>query len=200
MQNSLRSFLPKSILRPSPKVLYETGRPHRHKGFTLLEIIVTLFVFSFGLLGVVHLQTLAFRSHQQAQYQTIASQLANNMADHLRSNPEISLLPNNPYLKAPAQSLQTCYERTSCTTEQLAYAESWQWHQQIAEQLPGGKGQICQEETPGHDADGYLWSCAPLLNATDTWTIKIGWDKKQNSKQNLSSDTQKRPQLVIVAR
>lgn len=57
----------------------ETRRAHQH-GFTLIEILVALLIFSFGLLGFVGLQARAIQFSVGAEDSNRAALLANDMA------------------------------------------------------------------------------------------------------------------------
>lgn len=48
-------------------------------GFTLIEGLVSILIFSIGVLALVGLQTTSIRQSTQAQYRTDASQLANEL-------------------------------------------------------------------------------------------------------------------------
>jgi type IV pilus assembly protein PilV len=56
------------------------NRPPRQSGFTLIEILVAILIFSFGLLGFVGLQARAIQFSVGAEDSNRASLLANEMA------------------------------------------------------------------------------------------------------------------------
>jgi type IV pilus assembly protein PilV len=60
-------------------------RPQR--GFTLVEILVTLVVISVGLLGIAALQLTTLRGNQESYVRSQASVLANDIMDRMRANP-----------------------------------------------------------------------------------------------------------------
>ena len=55
-------------------------------GFSMIELLVTILVFSIGLLGIASLQTHGLRMTRDAGLMTQASLLANNIAEKMRSN------------------------------------------------------------------------------------------------------------------
>ena len=59
----------------------------KQRGFTLLEVMIALLIFSIGLLGLAGLQAGGLRSNNQAQLRTIAVIQAYDMADRIRANP-----------------------------------------------------------------------------------------------------------------
>ena len=58
----------------------------RLRGFSLIEVLVSIVVLSVGLLGVAALQVGGLRVSQSSFYRAQAAQLATDMADRLRAN------------------------------------------------------------------------------------------------------------------
>ena len=64
---------------------------HRHnnsksRGFSLVEVLVTMLVLSVGLLGFGSLQINALRNNQSAHYRSQATMLAYDVLDFMRAN------------------------------------------------------------------------------------------------------------------
>ncbi len=57
------------------------------RGFTMIEVLVSLLVLGVGVLGVVSLQAVAARSAYNSQLLTVAVQQAQAMAERMRANP-----------------------------------------------------------------------------------------------------------------
>ena len=55
-------------------------------GFSMIEVLISLLVLAFGLLGFALLQTLNLRYTQSANYRTQATNLAYDMLDQMRAN------------------------------------------------------------------------------------------------------------------
>ncbi len=55
-------------------------------GFSLLEVLVTVFVFAVGLLGLASLQTVSVQANQSAYLSSQAATLAYGMMDQWRAN------------------------------------------------------------------------------------------------------------------
>lgn len=75
-------------------------RPARQQGFSLMEVLVSIVVLSFGLLGMVGMQAAALQSNREARLQSQAAGFAKELAEMMRGNGEVSLLrdANNLYL------------------------------------------------------------------------------------------------------
>ncbi|MBW2040083.1 MAG: type IV pilus modification protein PilV [Deltaproteobacteria bacterium] len=54
------------------------------KGFTLLEVLITLIILSVGLLGLASMQIMAVKGNSFGQQMTVASTLAQNKLEELR--------------------------------------------------------------------------------------------------------------------
>jgi type IV pilus assembly protein PilV len=149
-------------------------------GFTLVEVLVALFVVSLGIAGAAALQTLAVRAARDAAHLSDGTRLARSLAERMRANPRALALPDNPYLHldydagsgaptAPA----LCYADTACDADELARFDAFEVAEAVAANFPGGRIRVCRDAS-GPDAAGTLpWACdaeggAPIV-------VKLGW-------------------------
>ena len=65
-----------------------TIKDSRHSGFTLIEVLVTLLIFTIGLLGYAALQSRAQQAQIEVYQRVYALNLVDYMVDQIRSNPE----------------------------------------------------------------------------------------------------------------
>jgi len=111
-------------------------RFRRSSGFSLIEVLVAVLVFSIGLLGLAALQVASVRTNQSAAYRSTAVGLAYAMADRMRANQNGVL--TGQYV--------TVYAAGNCATNPpdnpAAAHDLAAWKQQLACQLPDGQGQI----------------------------------------------------------
>ena len=56
------------------------------RGFSLIEILISVLVFGIGILGLGSLQIASLKGSSNAHYRTTASVLAQDLADRMRSN------------------------------------------------------------------------------------------------------------------
>ena len=56
------------------------------KGFTLIEVLISVFLLSVGLLAVAAMQTTAMTGSTSSNNTTLSSQLAEEMVDRIRVN------------------------------------------------------------------------------------------------------------------
>lgn len=116
------------------------NRPHihKHRGFTLLEVLIALLVLSIGLLGLAALQTSGLRSNQMATMRTLATQIAYDMTDRMRANP--TGMTNLEYIIATDETPAA----SPATTAEIDLTE---WRDQVA-RLPGGLSSITRSAGP----------------------------------------------------
>ena len=62
--------------------------PRRCRGTTMMEVLVSVFVLSIGILGVAGLQVTSKRSNFEATQRVTAVALAQDIVERMRSNPE----------------------------------------------------------------------------------------------------------------
>lgn len=70
----------------APNRVHQAGRVRRVQGFSLIEVLIALLLLAFGLLGLGFLQVMNVRYTQSAQHRTMATNLASEVLDMMRSN------------------------------------------------------------------------------------------------------------------
>ena len=95
--------------------------PARQGGSTLLESLIAILVFSFGVLGMVGLQAASIKSISEAKYRTDAAFLANELIGQMWA------------------------ERATITTDFEAPED---WAERVANALPGGTGSVAVTVDP----------------------------------------------------
>ena len=194
-------------LAPSTSVP-ASGRRSRAAGFSMVEVLVSIVVLSFGLLGVVGLQASALKFGRDARQQSIAVGLARELAEMMRANAqEAGKATSNPYLGAfsgsPLQpaTTSTCLAvgSTCNTAADVANAQMTDWLARVEAQLPGARVVTCLDTAP-YDAAGLpQWTCtAPTGTAAPVAVIKLGWTRETtaNAIQG-ASDTGAKPFVVL---
>jgi type IV pilus assembly protein PilV len=107
----------------------------RHRGFTLVEVLVALVVLSVGMLGIAGLYLEGLRAGRTALYRTNAINLAADMADRIRANPAAGVAYAGT---GPGADGGCVNGPVDCTAAALA-ADDWSdWSGQLATQLPEG--------------------------------------------------------------
>lgn len=151
----------------------------RARGFTLLEVLISILVVAFGLLGIAGLQVFALKNSQSATYRTIATTLANDIIDRVKSNAVGA--DNGDYNKSALADYETGVDidcSRFCTTQQVAMRDLYEWQQLVKSSLPGGVGIVCIDSAPGNPATAAAPSCDPGKQ----YAVKIWWaDERSNA-------------------
>lgn len=160
-------------------------RRSRTTGFSLIEVLVALVVLSFGLLGMVGMQAMALQNNREARLQSVAVDLARELAEMMRGNKNISTLGTaNPYFGdfsgtslAPATRSSCLSIGSGCSdTTEVARAEMTEWLARVESNLPGARVKICLDSAP-YSATGLpQWPCTSNA-ATYVMVVKIGWSR-----------------------
>lgn len=108
------------------------------RGFSLLEVLIAILIFSFGMLGLAALQSFSVKTNQSANFRTQATSLAYMIIDRMRANPEAAL--QGQYL-APYTVLANCNAAPPASPPTAAH-DIAVWRQELCRQLPDGQGDI----------------------------------------------------------
>ncbi|KWT84371.1 type IV pilus modification protein PilV [Variovorax sp. WDL1] len=186
-------------------------RRRRASGFSLIEVLVALLVLSFGLLGMVGLQAMALQSNREARLQSIAVDLARELAEMMRGNKNIATLAtSNPYIGdfsaplTPATVSDCLSVGSSCASPTLvAHAEMTDWLARVAEILPGARVKVCLDTAPYDDNGLPRWECK-ASTTNDLLVIKIGWshlstkaDQQDRTIRATATDGTSRPGVIL---
>lgn len=188
------------------KTILSTGN-----GFTLLEVLITVVVFSVGLLGLAGLQVKSLKLAQDSFSRTVATMLAEEMADRMRANRSATALGltsayNNPVGNSAGNP--SCLGKdssgnlidTTCSANEMAQHDFYEWYSRIqgqsattwhpaqVAQLPSANGIVCIDLTPNDGTPGNPQCDNLLVNPNiPIFTIKVWWiERKLDATNNLS--------------
>lgn len=138
-------------------------RMHNQSGFSLIEVMVTLVILSFGLLGVSGLLVKGISNASASESMAKASLLVAGIADQIRANSAVAIMPSNEYLR----SYDDPIPKSSVTS--IALSDMNGWLESLATQLPQGDGDIAfDSSTPHKLVIGVRWSnCLGTLSESD---------------------------------
>ncbi len=186
------------------------ARQRKGAGFTLVEVLVSLVVFAFGLLGAAGLQVVALKSSQQANNQAVASSAIREISDLMLSYPDSvfsthvtssTSLPSGATVSNPFYFQHTSLEiaaldtalaskcfKAECNTAgkpgELGESAIRDWVLRLDARLPGVTVRICQDSSPIDDVGVYRWECD---NKGKLTAIKLHWRTRDSSA--VSGDT-----------
>lgn len=148
--------------------------PRRLAGFTLIEVLVAVIIFSIGLLGIASLQVAGLRFAGASQHRAVATTQAQNMTDRMLANlPGVADGDYNITGSMPT-SFDTDCSGNDCTSAELSTYDLVTWNQQNADVLPSGDGVICLDSTP-NDGDSSDWACD---DTGSVYAIKLEWQER----------------------
>lgn len=155
------------------------------RGFTLIEVLVSILLLSIGVLGMVGMQAWALRSNMQARYQASAVRLGRELGELMNSNAGVAALrdaASDPYLidssvTAPTVAgLTNCYAAAGCTNaSDTAKWDIAEWYARANAELPGLRVVVCYDNTPFDGSGLPQWTCPSSPANTTSPVIKIGW-------------------------
>ena len=110
------------------------------KGLSLIEVMIALAVFSFGLLALAALMASGLKYNTSALHRSYATSQAHDMGDRMRAN-RLGLDAGYYNNLSDSGTDPDCIE-SGCTPEQMAQYDTWQWNIDNARLLPEGAGTV----------------------------------------------------------
>ena len=143
-------------------------------GFSLIELLIALIVFSVGLLAVAGLQTVSKQANFEALQRTEASQIAYGLLEDMRVNGDAI----NVYLAAGeigggargGEPAPNCSGASECNSAQKAAHDLWFW-----EQMLDGNLEMSGNAGAGGLVLPTLCIGGPLGGGAGIYTVTIAW-------------------------
>ncbi len=179
-------------------------------GFSLVEVLVALFVLALGILGAAGMQATALRMRQESGLMSRAVELAGALADRMRAN-ALQMHQSdgaNAYLgvnyeaqddNAPTLAGSACHVgAAACDSAQLARFDVYDIEQELRASLPGGHIVVCRDSAPWDAGTGALsWACSGA--ATAPIIIKLGWRARRGERTGAADPAaQSVPSVAIM--
>jgi type IV pilus assembly protein PilV len=138
-----------------------SSRRRNSRGFTLLETLVALVVFSVGLLGIVALQARSIQLSVDGEDRNRAAVMADEV---------ISLM----WTAAVGGGSSTCGGTTVCAV-QLTTADFDAWNTRVGNALPGGTGTVSAPDANGLITVQINWRppSRPAAEPDSVYTTKV---------------------------
>ena len=120
---------------------------HRNRGFTLIEVLVSLVILGLGLMGIAKLMLFSSHANDSAYLRSQATNLAYQILDDMRAN-NASLVSYSTAFADPPSPAASCVGATACSNSALALFDVYQWKLRLDSSstlpgaLPQGQGQI----------------------------------------------------------
>lgn len=116
----------------------------RQRGFTLLEVMIAVVVFSVGLIGLGLLLTASIRANHVGFLHSQATFVAESIADRMRANIVGVWLDayDGTWDSTVAAPAVPCTAGAPCGPAEVAARDVWAWGRMVGQLLPGGSGRI----------------------------------------------------------
>lgn len=142
------------------------------RGFTLIEVLVTVIILAIGLLGLAGLQLGGLRYSFSAYQRSQATIMANDIVDRMRANRTVAEAGGYDIDIGDDPDEEDCTGTgANCSANTMADADLFEWKQTLANILPAGDGSV--------ERDGTIF------------TITIQWDdsRGEEAAQTLAVET-----------
>lgn len=139
--------------------------PHKHAGFTLIEVLISVLVLSVGLLGLASLQLQALKTNQKSYQRSQATVLAYEIADRMRANRDAAVAGS--YIYGPSDTGPETNCSSGCADPaQLAQSDLREWLLSVNGSLTLGQGQVACSTDPCTERSMH--------------TVTIYWDEQRD--------------------
>ncbi|PCJ17657.1 MAG: type IV pilus modification protein PilV [SAR86 cluster bacterium] len=176
-----------SIIRSSKGATPSKIGAGKQSGSTLIEVLVSLLVLSFGMLGMAGVQGVSLKANQSAYYRTMATTFTADIVERMRAN--LVAVGNGNYDDITGAATDTCFTTAGCSGAQMAAQDVLDWSAAITAALPLGASVVCRDSTPT-DGSAAATACD---GAGAIYAIKIWWDDDRDGTADQIFTTTFRP-------
>ncbi len=118
-----------------------------NRGFSLIEVLVSVVILSIGLLGVAAMQLAGLQYSQGAYQQSQATVAIADLIDRMRANPDLGAASGGYQFTATdaggGGGAPADCDETACTPSQLAQHDVQQWLNEVLPQVgPGASASV----------------------------------------------------------
>ncbi len=139
---------------------------HSQSGFTLIEVMVTVFILSIGILGMAGLQSVGVKESQNTYFRAQADLLVSDLIDRMRAN-QVAARDTSASAYAftgTTTAVDNCSAAADCNPAQMAGHDLREWQAAItASRLPSANGVVTR----------------PTLTVP-AYTIQLFWDENRD--------------------
>lgn len=149
----------------------------RQRGDTLLEVLISVLVFSFGLVGLASLQISTIQKGRVTTEYNIAMQLAGDLAEQIRANPDA--LAQGWYSDPTVLVDFDCAAAANCTLQSFTHTGLKYWQASLEARLPDASAHVCRDSSPSDGLPGM-----PQCDGSGAYTVKIWWPGQDGQLQS----------------
>ena len=138
----------------------------RDVGFTLIEVLIAIVVFSLGVLGIGAMLVVMHKTSTSSYLQQEAVQYAYDIVDRMHANQAAAKAGSYNVASGTAPPVAPSCLGALCTPAQIATYDQSEWLTGLNTSLPNGTGSIA----------------TALLGSSTTVTVTISWDDSPTQK------------------
>jgi type IV pilus assembly protein PilV len=198
---------------PSSDRAFRAVNMHGQSGMTLIEVLIALLIFAFGMLGAAGLQLASMKSSQFSSQSVVATNLAREYGEIMQAFPESVISTSNTGTVAffivstetspGAATSEACTGLTkTCDAATMATAMRSDWMSRIQTTLPQGRVEVCRDSEPRDSGDQRLKAWGNCDDSGALTLIKVGWTVKKNNSDSGLDQTwltdNSRPQFAMA--
>jgi len=153
------------------KTNFSNDSRNSQRGFSLVEVLITLVIMSIGMLGIAGLYVQSMQAGRTSTFRHHAVTLASDVADRIRANP----LAGVAYAAANGVDSNCVTGGIDCDAAEMAGNDILLWQDQARESLPGGQVGIVFDGgvVPPTYQITISWSAPNPANQPPTYIITI---------------------------
>lgn len=159
----------------------------KQKGYLMIEILVSLVIFSIAIVSLVSLQINSYSSVQDSSLRNIAVNASYELFDKMRANKDAVIsgayLGNGVDNKCKDVNFNTIHGSNNCNFSQMAQDDLKEFFDTIELSLPKGKAVICIDSSKSKGTP-LLSNCDGLGNE---YVVKVFWKNNITQKLNTNS-------------
>lgn len=121
--------------------------PTHAGGFSLIEVLITIVILSFGLLGIASMLLNGMKMNNASYLRSVATQQAYDMGDRIRANSAGAMAGNYNAITYPPAATCTNCTSASCSPANIAASDGCNWNKENAALLPMGQGAVTRDGT-----------------------------------------------------
>ena len=173
------------------------------RGYTLIEVLIAMLVFSLGLLGMAGLQIAGLKQNQNAYVRSQALVAAGDIADRMRSNLAGVNADNYFGNEKSSAALNTSCDNKTCTAAELAVYDLDNWKFQLQSAVSDGGGCVTRRKIEDVKVSETLAAnnlntlCKGNEGADEPITIYIWWNDSRYRNQDQAKTDSGTPLQVI---
>lgn len=146
-------------------------------GFSLIEVLISVLVLSFGIFGALKMQLNSMQVSQQSGFYSTGMELASEMAEILRGNQQ---QVQQQILPIHFQAAKTSSTITGSSNE--IGSDMVAWFDRLDAAVPNARAVICSDSA---NSNSLTWECASSeASNNSSVVIKLGWSEQSDTHAN----------------